>query len=148
VKHLAFMSAAGANPTAAATGSGAAGMARYARVKGEAEEGEREWSGCREHLPPGDDHRIATVAARESASCVLVRHAREYTSITVEKIAKAMIATSLNTPATSDVYHYPEMIALIGDCKHASTRGHRLRRHPLRWLCDRLPRARGHVLAR
>lgn len=32
------MSAAGADPTAAATGSGSAGMARYARVKGEAEE--------------------------------------------------------------------------------------------------------------
>ena len=80
VKHLAFMSAAGADPTAAATGSGAAGMARYARVKGEAEEAVKaEWSGRREHLPPGDDHRIAThaVAARESASCVLVRDARE-----------------------------------------------------------------------
>src|SRR5215207_2470265 len=34
VKHLTFMSAAGADPTAAMTGSGAAGMARYARVKG------------------------------------------------------------------------------------------------------------------
>jgi uncharacterized protein YbjT (DUF2867 family) len=32
VKHLAFMSAIGADPAAAATGSGAAGMARYARV--------------------------------------------------------------------------------------------------------------------
>src|ERR1035438_7292367 len=31
VKHLAFMSAAGADPTAAATGPGVAGMARYAR---------------------------------------------------------------------------------------------------------------------
>src|ERR1700685_217029 len=38
VKHLAFMSAGGADPNASATGSGAAGMARYARVKGEAEE--------------------------------------------------------------------------------------------------------------
>jgi len=37
VKHLAFMSAAGADPSAAVTGSGPAGMARYARVKGEAE---------------------------------------------------------------------------------------------------------------
>ena len=36
VKHLAFMSAAGADPTASVTGSGAAGMTRYARVKGEA----------------------------------------------------------------------------------------------------------------
>src|SRR5690606_22580127 len=38
VRHLAFMSAVGADPSAAETGSGAAGMARYARVKGEAED--------------------------------------------------------------------------------------------------------------
>ena len=37
MKHLAFMSAVGADPTASTRGSGAAGMARYARVKGEAE---------------------------------------------------------------------------------------------------------------
>ena len=37
-KHLALMTAAGANPEASTSGSGAAGMARYARVKGEAEE--------------------------------------------------------------------------------------------------------------
>ena len=38
VQHFAFMSAVGADPSAAASGSGAAGMPRYARVKGEAEE--------------------------------------------------------------------------------------------------------------
>ena len=36
----------------------------------------------------------------------------KYKSITVEQIAKAMIATSLNAPPKSDVYHYPEMMAL------------------------------------
>jgi hypothetical protein len=36
----------------------------------------------------------------------------KYKSITVEQIAKAMIATSRKTPAKSDVYHYPEMLAL------------------------------------
>jgi hypothetical protein len=36
----------------------------------------------------------------------------KYKSITAPQIAKAMIATSLNTPAKSDVYHYPEMMAL------------------------------------
>ena len=36
----------------------------------------------------------------------------QYKSITVEQIAKAMVATSLNTPAKSEVYHYPEMMAL------------------------------------
>jgi uncharacterized protein YbjT (DUF2867 family) len=36
----------------------------------------------------------------------------KYKSITVGQIAKAMIATSLITPAKSDVYHYPDMMAL------------------------------------
>ena len=36
----------------------------------------------------------------------------KYKSITVEQIAKAMIAASQNTPAKSDIYHYPEMMAL------------------------------------
>jgi len=31
-----------------------------------------------------------------------------YESITVEQIATAMVATSLNPPAKSDVYHGPE----------------------------------------
>jgi len=37
--------------------------------------------------------------------------AAKYKSITVKQVAKAMIATSLHTPAKSD-YHYPEMMAL------------------------------------
>ena len=36
----------------------------------------------------------------------------KFQSITVEQIAKAMIATALNTPAKSDVYYFPEMMAL------------------------------------
>jgi hypothetical protein len=36
----------------------------------------------------------------------------KYKSITVEQIAKAMLATSLSTPAKLAVYHYSEMIAL------------------------------------
>jgi hypothetical protein len=36
----------------------------------------------------------------------------KYKSISIEQIAKAMTATSLDTPAKSDVYHYPEMMAL------------------------------------
>jgi hypothetical protein len=35
----------------------------------------------------------------------------KYRSITVEQIAKAMIAASLNPPRSSGVYHYPEMMA-------------------------------------
>jgi len=114
VKHLAFMSAAGADPTAAATGSGAAGMARYARVKGEAEEAVKE-------------HGPAVVSIFRPAMIIGSQHTpwllekvlpvfsfvtpRRYRSITVEQIAKAMIATSLNPPARSGVYHYPEMMA-------------------------------------
>jgi hypothetical protein len=36
----------------------------------------------------------------------------KYKSITVQQIAKAMIATSLHTPAKSDAYHHPEIMAL------------------------------------
>jgi hypothetical protein len=36
----------------------------------------------------------------------------KYRSITVAQIAKAMIATSRSPPAKSDVYYYPEMMAL------------------------------------
>jgi uncharacterized protein YbjT (DUF2867 family) len=115
VKHLAFMSAAGANPTAVATGSGSSGMARYARVKGEAEEAVKE-SG------------LAVVSIFRPAMIIGSRHTpwllekvlpafsfmtpAKYRSITVEQIAKAMITTSLNTPITSGVYHYPEMMLL------------------------------------
>jgi uncharacterized protein YbjT (DUF2867 family) len=115
VKHLAFMSAAGANPNAAATGSGAPGMARYARVKGEAEEAVKA-------------NGPAVVSIFRPAMIIGSRHTpwllekvlpvfsfvtpAKYRSITVEQIAKAMIATVLSTPARSDVYHYPEMVAL------------------------------------
>ncbi len=36
----------------------------------------------------------------------------KYKSITVEQIAKAMIAASLNIPAKSEIYHYAEMMTL------------------------------------
>jgi uncharacterized protein YbjT (DUF2867 family) len=115
VKHLAFMSAAGANPNAAAAGSGAPGMARYARVKGEAEEAVKA-------------NGPAVVSIFRPAMIIGSRHTpwllekvlpvfsfvtpAKYRSITVEQIANAMIATALSTPARSDVYHYPEMMAL------------------------------------
>jgi uncharacterized protein YbjT (DUF2867 family) len=115
VRHLAFMSAAGANPTAAATGSGAAGMARYARVKGEAEEavkasGPPVVSIFRPAMIIGSRH-TPWLLEKVLPAFSLVTPAK-YKSITVEQIAKAMIATSLNPPARSDVYHYPDMIAL------------------------------------
>jgi uncharacterized protein YbjT (DUF2867 family) len=115
VKHLAFMSAAGADPTAASTGSGAAGMARYARVKGEAEEAVKE-SGP----PVVSIFRPAMIIGSRHTPWLLEKllpafsfvMPATYKSITVEQIARAMIATSLHTPAKSGVYHYPEMMAL------------------------------------
>jgi uncharacterized protein YbjT (DUF2867 family) len=115
VKHLALMSAVGADPTAAATGSGAAGMARYARVKGEAEEavkatGPAVVSIFRPAMIIGSQHTPWLL--EKALPLFSFMTPAKYRSITVEQIAKAMIATSLNTPAKSDVYHYPEMIAL------------------------------------
>ena len=115
VKHLAFMSAAGADPTAAATGSGAAGMARYARVKGEAEEAVKESGPAivsifRPGLIIGSRH-TPWLLEKVLPAFSFVTPAK-YRSITVEQIAKAMVATSLRTPARSDVYHFPEMMAL------------------------------------
>jgi len=115
VKHLAFMSAAGADPTAAARGSGAAGMARYARVKGEAEE-EVKASGpgvvsiFRPAMIIGSQHTPWLLEKVLPAFSFLTP--AKYRSITVAQIATAMIATSLNPPAKSGVYHYPEMMAL------------------------------------
>ena len=115
VKHLAFMSAVGADPLAAATGSGAAGMARYARVKGEAEEAVKESGPAvvsifRPAMIIGSQH-TPWLLEKVLPAFSFVTPAK-YKSITVEKIAKAMVATSLNTPAKSDVYHYSEMMTL------------------------------------
>jgi len=115
VTQLAFMSAVGADPTAAATGSGAAGLSRYARVKGEAEEAVKA-SG------------LAVVSVFRPAMIIGSRHTpwllekvlpafsfatpAKYRSITVDQIARAMVASTLTSPARSDVYHFPEMMAL------------------------------------
>jgi uncharacterized protein YbjT (DUF2867 family) len=115
VHHLAFMSAVGADPAAKASGSGAAGMPRYNRVKGEAEEGVRA-SGP------------AVVSVFRPAMIIGSRHTPwllekglpllsfatpgKYKSISVEQIAKAMVASAKHHPAASATYHYPEMMAL------------------------------------
>ncbi len=122
VKHLAFMSAAGADPAAASTGSGAAGMARYARVKGEAEEAVKA-SG----LAVVSIFRPAMIIGSQHTPWLLEKvlpafsfvTPAKYKSITVEQIAKAMVATSLSTPAKSDVYHYREMISLHAHSRSA-----------------------------
>ncbi len=112
VEHLAFMSAVGADPTASETGSGAAGMARYARVKGEAEDavkrdGPRVVSIFRPAMIIGSAH-TPWLLEKLLPLFSFVTPAK-FRSITVEQIAAAMIAASRNPPAISGVYHYPEM---------------------------------------
>ncbi|WP_434424835.1 hypothetical protein [Nannocystis pusilla] len=116
VRHLAFMSAAGADPTAKASGSGAAGMSRYNRVKGESEDAVRASgpaivSVFRPAMIIGSQH-TPWLLEKALPLFSFVTPAK-YKSITVEQIAKAMIASAKRHPATSATYHYPEMMALI-----------------------------------
>ncbi len=114
--HLALMSAAGADPTAKTTGSGAAGLARYARVKGEAEEAVKA-SGLtvsvfRPAMIIGSQH---TPWLLEKALPVFgFMTPAKYKSITVDQIARAMVAASRTPPTDSRVYHYREMVDLGG----------------------------------
>jgi hypothetical protein len=116
VRHLAFMSAVGANPAAKASGNGAAGMARYSRVKGESEEAVRASgpavvSVFRPAMIIGSQH---TPWLLEKALPLLsFATPGNYKSIRVDQIAKAMIATAKRHPSASKTYHYPEMVALI-----------------------------------
>jgi uncharacterized protein YbjT (DUF2867 family) len=116
VRHLAFMSAAGADPTAKASGPGGAGMSRYNRVKGESEQAVRA-SGP----PVVSVFRPAMIIGSQHTPWLLEKTLplfslitpAKYQSIRVEEIAKAMIATAKHHPAKSATYHYPEMMALI-----------------------------------
>lgn len=115
VNHLAFMSAGGADPTASTTGSGAAGMSRYARVKGEAEQavkanGPAVVSIFRPAMIIGSQH-TPWLLEKVLPLFSFVTPAK-FKSITVEQIAKAMVATSLKPPTESSVSHFPEMMAL------------------------------------
>jgi uncharacterized protein YbjT (DUF2867 family) len=115
VKHLAFMSAVGANPAASTTASGAAGGARYNRVKGEAEaavkaHGPAVVSIFRPSMIIGSQHTPPLLAALLPLLSFMTP--AKFKSITVTQIARAMIATSLHPPTTSGIYHYPEMMSL------------------------------------
>lgn len=115
-RHLAFMSAVGADQAARAGGSGAAGMPRYNRVKGEAEEAVRA-SGP----PVVSIFRPAMIVGSQHTPWLLEKllplfsaiTPANYQSISVEQIAQAMIATAKRHPESSAIYHYPEMMALI-----------------------------------
>jgi uncharacterized protein YbjT (DUF2867 family) len=117
VRHLAFMSAVGADPTAKASGGGGAGMSRYSRVKGEAEQAVRASgpaivSVFRPAMIIGSQH-TPWLLEKTLPLLSFVTPAK-YKSIRVEQIATAMIATAKHHPATSATYHHPEMMALIG----------------------------------
>lgn len=116
VQHLAFMSAVGADPTADPTGSGAAGMSRYRRVKGESEDAVRASgpaivSVFRPAMIIGSQHTPWLLEKTLPLFSFLTPG--KYKSITVQQIAKAMIATAKHHPEASATYHYPQMMELI-----------------------------------
>lgn len=118
VKHLAFMSAVGADPTAKASGGGGAGMSRYNRVKGESEEAVRASgpavvSVFRPAMIIGSQH-TPWILEKGLPLLSFVTPAK-FQSIRVDQIAKAMVAAAKHHPASSATYHYPEMMALIED---------------------------------
>lgn len=122
VRHLCFMSALGADINAKTTGSGAAGMPRYARVKGESEaavvsEGPPLVSIFRPGVIIGSQHTPGILAAVLPLLAPLTP--AKFRPIRTTQIARAMVAAALRTPARTAVYHYPDMMALIAG--HLST---------------------------
>jgi len=116
VQHLAFMSAMGADIKAKTTGSGAAGMARYSRVKGEAEaavksQGPAVVSIFRPAMILGSQHTPWLLSVVLPLFTLLTP--AKFRSIRTTEIAQAMVATALQPPAQSAIYNYPEMMALI-----------------------------------
>jgi uncharacterized protein YbjT (DUF2867 family) len=116
VRHLAFMSAAGADVQAKTTGSGAAGLPRYARVKGEAEravlsQGLAVMSIFRPSLIIGSAHTPGALATLLSLLAPLMP--AKYRPIRTTEIAQAMVAAGRTAPDRHGVYSYSEMKALI-----------------------------------
>lgn len=116
VRHLAFMSAIGASIKARTTGSGAAGLARYSRVKGEAEaavtnQGPAVVSIFRPGVIIGSRHTPWLLSAILPLFALLTP--AKFRPIRTTEIAQAMVAAALDPPAQSAIYHYPEMMALI-----------------------------------
>ena len=116
VRHLAFMSAVGADAQAKTTGSGAAGMPRYARVKGEAEQavlsqGLAVVSIFRPSVIIGSAHTPGALAAVLSLLAPLMP--AKYRPIRTTEIAQAMVAAARSAPDRHEVYSYSEMKALL-----------------------------------
>ena len=115
VQHLAFMSSVGADINARTTGSGAAGMPRYLRVKGESEEAvKREGppvvSIFRPAMIIGSQHTPRLLAAVLPLFAPLTP--AKFRSIRTTEIAEAMVADALRPPTQSAIYHYSEMMSL------------------------------------
>ncbi len=124
VKHMGLMTALGADPTAKETGSGAAGRARYNRVKGEAEQAVRAAgpsvvSVFQPAMIIGSQHTPG-IAEKIVPLFSFITPAR-FKSITVDEIAKAMIAVAKAKPASGAVYQYPEMMDAIRRSQGSST---------------------------
>lgn len=116
VKYLGFLSAIGANPKAKTTGSGAAGMPRYARVKGEAEEAVKKYgpktiSIFRPAMIRGSIHTPKILELAAPAFDYLIP--KKYHSVTTHQLAQAMVAASLTSERPAEIYTYPEMLKLI-----------------------------------
>ncbi|MBB6093963.1 uncharacterized protein YbjT (DUF2867 family) [Povalibacter uvarum] len=116
VQHLCFMSALGADINAKTTGSGAAGMPRYARVKGESEagvvsEGPPIVSIFRPGVIIGSQHTPRSLAFLLPLLAPLTPV--KFRPIRTTEIAQAMVAAALRPAAGNGIYHYPEMMALI-----------------------------------
>lgn len=116
VRHLAFMSAIGADIQAPATGSGAAGMPRYCRVKAEAEQavlgqGLDVVSIYRPSVIIGSRHTPGALAAAFSLLSPLLP--ARYRPIRTTEIAQAMLAAAQAAPGRSAIYSHAEMKALI-----------------------------------
>ena len=116
VRHLAFMSAVGADIDAKTSGSGAAGMPRYSRVKAESEaavvkEGPLLVSIFRPAMIIGSQHTPRLLSLLLPLFTVLTP--AKFRSIRTTEIARAMVAAAVRPPTTNSIFHYPEMMALI-----------------------------------
>ncbi|MCK7595322.1 NAD(P)H-binding protein [Pseudomarimonas salicorniae] len=116
VRHLAFMSAIGADPEASTRGSGAAGMPRYARVKGESEQavihqGPEVVSIFRPSVIVGSRHTPKALAVSLSLLSPLLP--MKLRPIAAADIARAMLAISVSAPGLGTVYTFAEMKAVL-----------------------------------
>lgn len=116
VRHLAYMSAVGADATARTTGSGAPGMGRYSRVKGEAEAAVREngpavVSIFRPSVIVDSQHTPRPLAIAFAGLSPLMPG--KFRPVRKSEIAQAMVAVALATPNSSRIYSFPEMKQLI-----------------------------------